>query len=33
MRSPIFQATVVSRLFCEAIGFDPLFISRKLPVP
>ena len=31
--SPIFHATVVSRLFFEAMGFSPLFISRKHPVP
>ncbi len=31
--SPMRHATVVSRLFLDAIGFVPVFISMKQPVP
>ena len=30
---PIFQATVVSSLFCETTGRSPVFCSMKQPVP
>src|SRR5207253_1316999 len=33
VRFPIRHATVVSRLFLDAIGFVPVFMSMKQPVP
>ena len=33
VRLPMRHATVVRRLFFEAIGFVPVFMSMKQPVP
>ncbi len=33
VRFPMRHATVVRRLFFEAIGFVPVFMSMKHPVP
>ena len=33
VRLPMRHATVVSRLFFDAMGFVPVFMSMKQPVP